>query len=178
LSLSYGAGWKSSYVTQSSRVLEGTTKTVNVFDYDLRGRTTSESSKLVDGNNSDIVDPTAPITTRGYVYDGLSRITRKTLTTGGVTNTLYKRDFNDSALTVTTTDAKGYRTVASYDSFFRKVLEERFRPNTENQNAEYDGTGQVSVGKMSWSYNPAHRNKVSQEKVYGAPDGSLWFGTG
>ncbi len=178
LSLSYGAGWKSSYVTQSSRVLEGTTKTVNVFDYDLRGRTTSESSKLVDGNNSDIVDPTAPITTRGYVYDGLSRITRKTLTTGGVTNTLYKRDFNDSALTVTTTDAKGYRTVASYDSFFRKVLEERFRPNTENQNAEYDGTGQVSVGKMSWSYNPAHRNKVSQEKVYGAPDGSIWYGTG
>lgn len=180
LSLSYDTGWKSSYVLKDSRVLEGSRKIVNVFDYDLQGRTISVTSKIVEGsppNETDYTDDAAPIVITSYVYDGLGRVKSKSITTGGVSTVQYWRDYNDTNLTVTTTDAKGYRTVVSYDTFFRKTAQENFRPNTETQGVTYDGTGQVSVAKTLWSYDPLYRDKILTETVYASADGSSWYRT-
>ncbi len=175
LALSYGTGWKGSYIIKDSRTMDNVTKLVNEFDYDFRGRRTSATPKLENGAGNAIVDASAPITTTRYVYDGLSRVTSKTRMVGGETTELYRRVYNDTNLTVTTTDAKGYRTFAIYDIFFRKIVEESFRPNTENQGVSYDGVGQVSVGKLSWNYNWVYRDRVITDWVRGSPTGPEYY---
>lgn len=178
LTLNYGTGWKASYITKDSRVLGSNANIVNVFDYDLRGRATSKTQKLVAiADGSDIIDTAAPIATTTYSYDGLNRVTSRFLTTGGVTTELYRRSYDDTNLAVTTTDSKGYRTVASYDQFFRKIAQERFRPDTENRDATYTGSDQISVAKIVWTYDPVYRDNIITETTNAVSDGSSWYRT-
>jgi RHS repeat-associated protein len=96
---------------------------------------------------------------------------------GTLDTDLYLRAYNDTNRTVTTTDAKGYRTVVSYDEFFRKISEEQSRPDTENEGVNYDGTGKVSVANQVWTYDPVYRDKVLTETRYANASGTNYYRT-
>jgi RHS repeat-associated protein len=181
LSLTYGSGYKSSFVTNDKRSLgvnrNGTTEefAANVFDYDIRGRPVTSIASIKDASGTNIVNSAFPIATYAYSYDGLNRVTAKSRTVNGVATLMYKRVFDDTNRKVTTTDAKGFVTVNEYDTFFRLTKATSYRPDSDARTATYDGTGKVAIGTKTYTYDTVYMGNVLSEKTYADGAGTNYY---
>jgi len=185
LELTYGTGVTSSYIVKDQQCLttnsdgSSATNLAHVFTYDLRGRTTSVMSKIVDSSGADIDDSSCPITTYFYAYDGCNRVTSKSRSSNGSTVVLYNRAYDDDVAhpSVTTTNAKGYQTVDAYDAYYRRVGTASYRPDTQFRDASYDGFGRVAVAERVLTYDADFIDKEKEERTFDNTAGTAYYYT-
>ncbi len=160
INLVYGDGWKASYVardyTELDSNLGGTSQyIVNRYDYDIKGRLTVKKTNLsTDTEGTSDYDGTKyPQSMAEYEYDGMDRVIVKRAGSTS-TNAVIKQVFDDDVLTVTATDYLAFRTITSYDRFFRPVKIDKYRPN-RSTNIDYDNpvADTIRTGSSEYSYD-------------------------
>jgi hypothetical protein len=172
VSISYGTGWKSSFATQDSRTLSTTPlKYLKTdFDYDIRGRLLSRRAYIADNTGIPIVDPRFPLSYREYTYDGLSRVLSVSRRNADDSTIKLRRTvYDDTNLSVLSTDARGYQSLTYYDTFFRPAGRYSYRPDTDTRNADYNGSGRAELSHSTYTYDPARISLLLSETTYLTP---------
>jgi hypothetical protein len=179
--------WKKSYIAKDYSEFEdnidGTGNTqyvVNNYDYDLKGRLISKTTRFNDStHNPPEANDDHPVSSANYpksintfTYDGLNRLLTKSAGSAGTTPIL-KNVYYDAGESgwedlpfMVSTNYLGFRTKSKYDARYRLVRVEKFRPNSViSGNLDY--TGEVIIASEENIYEPGIE-KVSQSIKYTA----------
>ena len=141
--VTYGTGWASSYIASDWQTLDnnigGTTQyIVNLYTYDLKGRLTAKTTILSSntaGTAPFAYGSSAPQTEYQYTYDGLDRLLTRLIGDGTTQTLVYQAVYLDNgdgfyeAPYMIETNYLGFRTKTLYDSKYRVVAVEQFKPS-------------------------------------------------
>ncbi len=178
IELTYGNGWKSSYVCRDMRLLSASP--VRYFrtdaDYDLRGRLIYRRLYMADSTHQPVLDGRYPGGCAYFHYDGLGRLrllfkAETDPDQGWPNHKILRVEYDDENRTVLKTDARGYQVLTRYDPFFRPVDRYTYKPMDETCTMDYNGWKRTELTHVRYSYDPAQVGLLLEETAFlGASD--------
>ena len=114
-------------ISLASNIDNGTQYVINTFDYDIRGRMVSKTTKLASDVSGTLYDETNfPTTAFAYTYDAMNRMLTKSNVNGKI---MIHNKFDDTNRVSITTSSNGFRVKKEYDEFYRLWKTSSFKPN-------------------------------------------------
>lgn len=168
--------------TTASSSIWGARHQTDYYTVNMLGKVTSKKSVVYTdyAENAPLSTTLYPIVTRSVTYDNMGRAKSISITPvspSGSTVLLLSRVYDDANRTVTTTDAKGFITVRTYDAFFRLIDEKNYKPDTDSETASYTGTGKTLISETAKTYDIAYPKNVLTETVFGDTTGTTYYRT-
>jgi RHS repeat-associated protein len=187
INMAYGSGWKSSYVVSDYKILDnnlgGTTQyVVTAYDYDIKGRLITKTVRLksdtaANDTNLYVYGSSAPKTMSQYTYDGMDRLLTKIVGDGTTQTPVLAHQYFDAGDSswvnlpyMIQTDYLGFRTKTYYDSRYRLMGTEKYKPNQPTSGSlTYSSSWEVKIGS-EWNYYQPVIEKVGWNYKYTNPD--------